>query len=177
MANSRSYGLIAEFETPEQLIAAAKQARADGYRELDAFTPFPVPELIEIFELHDSRVLWLGLIGGLFGCGLALFMEIYVNFNFPIDVGGRPLYALSAFAVVAFELTILFAALFAALGMLALNRLPRLNYPMFSAKASSRASRDRFLLCVLASDGKFDATETGKFLRQQEPLSIELVPL
>ncbi len=177
MDKADTYGLIAEFPSPEQLVAAAKQARADGYRELDAFTPFPVPELVEIFELHDSRVLWLGLIGGFFGCGVALLMTIYVNFDFPINVGGRPQYALSAFAVIAFELTVLFAALFAAVGMLALNRLPRLNYPMFSARASSRASRDRFLLCVFASDAKFDADETEKFLRQQGPLSIELVPL
>ena len=177
MAKSESYGLIAEFESPEQLIAAAKQARADGYRELDAFTPFPVPELVDIFGLCDSRVRWLGLIGGLFGCGVALFMEMYVNFDYPIDVGGRPQYAISAFAVVAFELTVLFAALFPAFGMFALNGLPRLNYPMISAKASYRASRDRFLLCVLASDGKFDPIETEEFLRDQNPLSVELVLL
>ena len=177
MAKSGSYGLLAEFKTSEQLIAAAKQARAAGYRELDAFTPFPVPELVEVFGLHESRVLWLGLIGGFFGCGVALLMTMYVNFDFPLDVGGRPLYALSAFAVIAFELTVLFAALFPAVGMLALNRLPRLNYPTFAAKDFYRASRDRFFLCVLASDDKFDPDETEKFLRQQEPLSIELVPL
>lgn len=177
MAKPDVYGLIAEFESPERLIAAAQQARADGYRELDAFTPFPVPELVDIFELRDSRVLWLGLIGGLFGCILALLMEMYVNFDYPIDVGGRPQYALSAFAVVAFELTVLFAALFAAFGMLALNRLPRLNHPVFAARASSRASRDRFLLCVFARDDKFDPAETENFLRRQQPLSVELVPL
>jgi hypothetical protein len=175
MAESSAYGLFAEFETPEQLVAAAKQARADGYRKLDAFTPFPVPELVEIFELHDSRVLWLGLIGGFFGCAVAMFMQLYVNFDYPIDVGGRPQYALSAFAVVAFELTVLFAALFPAIGMLALNGLPRLNHPMFAARASSRASRDRFLLCILANDAKFDPTETEKFLWEQEPHSVELV--
>ena len=177
MAENSTYGMFAEFETPEQLIAAAKQARAYGYRELDAFTPFPVPELVDIFELQDSRVLWLGLIGGFFGCAVAMFMELYVNFDYPIDVGGRPQYALSAFAVVAFELTVLFAALFPAIGMLVLNGLPRLNHPMFGAKASSRASCDRFLLCILASDARFDPAGTAKFLWEQEPYSVELVPL
>jgi hypothetical protein len=177
MAETSAYGLFAEFETPEQLIAAAKQARSDGYRELDAFTPFPVPELVGIFELRDSKVLWLGLIGGFVGCAVALAMELYVNFDYPLDVGGRPQYALSAFAVVAFELTVLFAALFPAVGMLALNGLPRLNHPMFGAKAASRASRDRFLLCILASDAKFDPPETERFLWEQEPHSVELVPL
>jgi len=177
MAEIVAYGLFAEFDTPEQLIAAAKRVRADGYRELDAFTPFPVPELVDIFELHDNRVLWLGLIGGFFGCAVAMLMELYVNFDYPINVGGRPQYALSAFAVVAFELTVLFAALFPAIGMLALNGLPRLHHPMFGAKTAARASRDRFLLCVLASDVKFDRVETERFLWQQEPHSIELVSL
>ena len=175
MVRSEAYGLIAEFGTPEQLVAAAKQARADGYCELDAFTPFPVPELIDIFGLRDSRVLWLGLLGGFFGCAVALLMQVYVNFDFPNDVGGRPQYALSAFAVVAFELTILLAALFAAIGMLALNGLPRLNYPVFSAARFHRASKDRFFLCVSAEDGKFDRDGTAGFLRQLGAASVEWV--
>ena len=77
------------------------EARKAGYRDLDAFTPFPVYELFPVLRLHDRRVLWLGLIGGIFGCALALGMQFFTNFDYPINVGGRPLYALSAFAVVA----------------------------------------------------------------------------
>jgi hypothetical protein len=170
-----AFGLLAEFETPEALVAAARETRARGYRSLDAFTPFPVPELYSVLRLRDDRVLWLGLFGGIFGFALALGMQLFTNFDYPINVGGRPLYALSAFAVVAFELTVLFAALFPAIGMLALNGLPRLSHPVFAARAFSRASKDRFFLCVLANDGQFDSRETARFLRTLDPTSVELV--
>jgi hypothetical protein len=171
------YGLLAEFETPEDLIAAAKRVREAGYRDLDAFTPFPVYELFPVLRLRDRRVLWLGLTGGIFGFVLAFGMQLFTNFDYPINVGGRPLYALSAFMVVCFELTVLFAALVPAIGMLALNGLPRLHHPVFGAPAFYRASRDRFFLCVLASDEKFDAQKTRQFLRNLKPHSVELVEM
>jgi hypothetical protein len=176
MAETASYGLLAEFETPEALVAAAKRARAEGYRALDTFTPFPVYELNDVLRLRDRRVLWLGLIGGMFGCALAFGMQLFTNFDYPINVGGRPLYALSAFAVVAFELTVLFAALTPAIGMLALNGLPRLHHPVFAVDAFQRASKDRFFLCVLATDDQFDVRRTSDFLQGLEPVSVELVP-
>ena len=129
-AAAEAYGLLAEFKTPEELVEAAKRARAEGYRDLDAFTPFPVYEIFPVLRLRDHRVLWLGLFGGIFGFALAIGMQLYTNFDYPINVGGRPLYALSAFAVIAFELTVLFAALTPAIGMLALNGLPRLHHPV-----------------------------------------------
>src|SRR5215471_297265 len=175
MAETDSYGLLAEFETPEALVAAAKRARAEGYRALDTFTPFPLYELNDVLRLRDRRVLWLGLLGGIFGCALAFGMQLFTNFDYPINVGGRPLYALSAFMVVCFELTILFAALTPAVGMLALNGLPRLNHPVFGVTKFHRASRDRFFLCVLASDEKFDPQKTRQYLRGLKPLSVELV--
>jgi hypothetical protein len=175
MADDRSYGLLAEFETPEQLVEAAKKARDEGYRDLDAFTPFPVYELFPVLRLRDRRVLWLSLVGGVFGCALAFGMQLFTNFDYPINVGGRPLYALSAFAVVAFELTVLSAALTPAIGMLALNGLPRLHHPVFAAARFYRASRDRFFLCVLATDARFDVKKTRDFLQGLEPASVELV--
>jgi len=169
------FGVLAEFETPEALVVAAREARAQGYRDLDAFTPFPVPELNPVLRLRDSRVLWLGLFGGLFGFALALAMQMFTNFDYPVNVGGRPLYPLSAFGIVAFELTVLFAALAPAIGMLALNGLPRLHHPVFGARAFARASKDRFFLCVLASDVQFEPRETTRFLRSLDPASVELV--
>jgi hypothetical protein len=169
------YGLLAEFETPEALVEAARRAREEGYRDLDAFTPFPVYELFPVLRLRDNRVLWLGLFGGLFGCALAFGMQLFTNYDYPINVGGRPLYALSAFAVIAFELTVLFAALTPAIGMLALNGLPRLHHPVFGARAFPRASKDRFFLCVLATDARFDDRETRAFLSKLDPASIEMV--
>jgi hypothetical protein len=175
MAARDTYGLLAEFDHPDALIAAAKRARAAGYRDLDAFSPFPVYELAPVLRLNDYRVRWIGLIGGATGFVVALAMQFYTNYNYPIDVGGRPLYTLSGFGIVIFELTILFCALSTAFGMLALNGLPRLHHPVFSAPHFYRASRDRFFLCVLGTDEKFDADATGKFLKSLGAASVELV--
>jgi Protein of unknown function (DUF3341) len=171
----RAYGLLAEFDSPEALTAAAKQARAAGYVRLDAFTPFPVEGLAQILRLPRPKISWVGLIGGFSGGGFALLMQCYTNYDFPLNVGGRPLYAISAFAVVMFELTILFSALSMIVAMLWQNGLPRLNYPLFSAPQFHRASKDRFFLCIGADDGKFEKEETTGFLRQLGAASVEWV--
>jgi hypothetical protein len=115
------------------------------------------------------------LIGGWVGFAIALGMQLFTNFDYPINVGGRPLYALSAFAVVAFELTVLFAAGFTAIGMLALNRLPRLSYPVFAAPRFHLASKDRFFLCIKADDPRFDRSDTQRFLQTLGAESVEFV--
>jgi hypothetical protein len=175
MTEARPYGLLAEFESPEALIDALKRARAEGYHTLDAFTPFPVEGIAELLEFRDRRVLWLGLAGACFGFATALAMQILPNADYALDVGGRPVYALSAFAVIAFELTILFSALFTAIGMLYFNGLPRLHYPVFSASRFHLASRDRFFLCIKAEDPQFGESETALFLSQIGASSVELV--
>jgi hypothetical protein len=171
----RAYGLLAEFDSPEALTAAAKRARAAGYRRLDAFTPFPVDGLAQILRLPRPKISWVGLAGGFAGGGFAFLMQCFTNYDFPINVGGRPLYPFSAFAVVMFELTILFSALSMIFAMLWQNGLPRLNYPLFAAPNFHRASKDRFFLCVGADDGKFDKDETTGFLRQLGAASVEWV--
>jgi hypothetical protein len=171
----RAYGLLAEFDSPEALTAAAKKAREAGYRRLDAFTPFPVKGLAQILRLPRPKISWVGLIGGFSGGGFAFLMQCYTNYDFPLNVGGRPLYPFSAFAVVMFELTILFSALFMIVGMLWQNGLPRLNHPVFAAPRFHRASKDRFFLCVGADDGKFDADRTSGFLRELGASTVELV--
>jgi hypothetical protein len=170
-----AYGLLAEFDSPEALTAAAKKARAAGYVRLDAFTPFPVEGLAQILRLPRPKISWVGLIGGFTGGGFAFLMQCYISYDFPLNVGGRPLYALSAFAVVMFELTILFSALSMIVAMLWQNGLPRLNYPLFAARHFHRASRDRFFLCVGADDGKFDKNRTSSFLQELGASSVELV--
>jgi hypothetical protein len=171
------YGALAEFKTPEALVDAARAARREGYRDLDAFTPFPVEELTEILPIpHTHQVHWLGFLGACFGATLAIAMQVFTNWDYPINVGGRPIYAWSAFAVVTFELTILFGALVPAFGMLALNRLPRLNHPVFNASRIRLASRDRFFLCIKAADSRFDDRKTPRFLEGLGALSVEVVP-
>jgi hypothetical protein len=172
----RAYGLLAEFESPEALLAAARDARDAGYRRLDAFTPFPVKGLPQVLRLPRPRISWVGLIGGFSGAALALLMQFYVNCDYPLDVGGRPVYAISAFAVVTFERIILFSALSMIGAMLWQNGLPRLNYPVFAARRFHLASKDRFFLCIKSDDAEFEPQKTSAFLAQTGALSVELVP-
>jgi hypothetical protein len=170
------YGLLAEFDSPDALLAAAREARDAGYRRLDAFTPFPVEGLTQILRMPRPRISWVGLIGGFGGAGTALLMQFYVNYDYPLDVGGRPLYAISAFAVVTFELTILFSALSMIFVMLWQNGLPRLNHPIFAARRFHLASKDRFFLCVKGDDPELEPQKTAAFLKRVGARSVELVP-
>lgn len=170
------YGIMAEFATEDAIINAARQVRQAGYRNIGAFTPLPLPRLARVMRIRDSRPAWLGLAGGIFGLLLALGMQAFVSYAYPLNVGGRPLYPLSAYAVVIFELTILFAVLFLFVGLLALNRLPRLNYPIFNAPRFHLASKDRFFLCIKAEDREFDRENTARLLCDLGAISIALVP-
>jgi Protein of unknown function (DUF3341) len=170
------YGVLAEFKNPEELVEAARRVRSAGYCDLDSFTPFPVEEMTAILGLrHRNQIGWLGLFGACLGAAIALAMQVFTNWDYPINVGGRPLYPWSAFAVVTFELTVLFGALVPAVGVLVLNGLPRLHYPAFSGSRFHLASRDRFFLCVKAADPHFDQTDTLRFLTALGALSVELV--
>jgi hypothetical protein len=174
MAKPR-YGLIAKFRNQESLVAATKDIREKGYTTIDTFTPYPVKELETPLRFHEQGVPRLTLLGGVAGFAVALFMQSFTNWNYPLNVGGRAIYPLSAFAVVAFELTILGAVLFAILGLLALNRLPRLHHPIFAAREFERASNDRFFLFVSAKDPKFSAARTEDALRKTGAMTVEAV--
>jgi hypothetical protein len=165
MVAARIYGLLAEFEAPEELVSAAERAYADGYRHMDAHTPFPVHGLAEAIGFHTNRVPLLVLIGGIVGAGVGFFSQYWASvIDYPINVGGRPLNSWPAFIPITFEVTILVAALTAVLGMLALNGLPQPYHPVFNAPRFALATRDRFFLCIEAADPRFDPVATRAFL-------------
>lgn len=166
---TRLYGLIGEFETPKQLIEAARRVREAGYQKIDAYSPFPVEGLSQALGLgrkHDLVPL-VTLVGGLCG-GLGGFLfQLWVNvMAYPENIGGRPLNSWPAFIPVTFELTVLGASLSAVFGMLALNKLPQPHHPLFGAERFYKhASNDRFFICIEAQDPKFQLAETSKFLK------------
>ncbi|MBP1773996.1 MAG: hypothetical protein H6Q86_2 [candidate division NC10 bacterium] len=165
MTSTHTYGLLAEFEAPEDLVSAAERAYADGYRHMDAHTPFPVHGLAEAIGFHTNRVPLLVLIAGVIGAGLGFFSQYWAAvIDYPINVGGRPLNSWPAFIPITFEVTILVAALTAVLGMLALNGLPQPYHPVFNAPRFALATRDRFFLCIEATDPRFDPVATRAFL-------------
>ena len=173
---STSYGLLAEFSSPEELMHAAEEAYAAGFRKMDAYAPFPVEGLAEALG-KQNRLPLLVLIGGIVGGIGAYFMQWYTNaISYPLNIGGRPIHSWPAFIPITFELTVLCAGLTAFFGSLALNGLPRPYHPLFYIPEFDRASQDRFFLCIEASDPKFQTKETRAFLAGLGPLSIKEVP-
>ena len=160
------YGLLAEFTDPNTLVTATRQAYAKGYRRMDAYTPFPIEELSDALGFRKTRLPLIVLIGGILGCATGFGMQYYsAVISYPLNVGGRPFNSWPSFIPVTFEMTILGAALFAVLGMLALNGLPMPYHPVFNVPQFALATRDRFFLCIEATDLAFDRVGTSNFLR------------
>jgi hypothetical protein len=177
MTDSRTYGLLAELTTPDELLAAVRTARRAGYRRVEAYSPFPVEGLVEALELGPSRVPLIVLAGGLIGGISGYLLQYWVSvLAYPINVGGRPFNSWPAFVPVTFEMTILGAALFGVIGMLALNGLPLPYHPLFNLAQFGRVTRDRFFLCIEASDPRFDLLETRRFLESLGPSEVLDVP-
>ncbi|HZS08774.1 MAG TPA: DUF3341 domain-containing protein [Blastocatellia bacterium] len=167
------YGLIAEFDDPAALVAAARRAVEEGYRRLDAYTPYPIEELTEALRLRRSRLPLVVLLGGIAG-GIGGYALLYWTsvIDYPLNVGGRPLHSWPAFIPITFETTVLIAALSAVLGLFALSGLPMPHHPVFNAPNFALASRDRFFLCIEATDPKFDYEATRDFLNRQKPREV-----
>lgn len=172
------HGLLAEFDDPDALLRATSQARDAGYKDMDAYAPWPVEGLSEAVGFPTNRVALLTLLGGITGGCTGFFMQGYAAaVDYPINVGGRPLFSWPAFIPITFELTVLFAGLTAGLGMLLLNRLPEPYHPVFNHPEFTRASQDRFFLCIEARDRLFDPVKTRKFLEELRPEQVLEVPL
>ena len=173
---SALYGLLAEFADKEEIIQATQRAYAEGYRRLDAYSPYPIADLPVALGQTNNSVPFITLIGGMIGGLGAFFMEWWaMAVAYPINVGGRPFVSWPSFIPVTFELTVLCAALSAVIGMLALNHLPEPYHPVFNAPEFKRASQDRFFLCIEAADPKFNLEETSRFLRRLHPVGVREV--
>ena len=160
------YGLMAEFDDPEALVQAAQRTYVEGYRRLDAFTPFPVHGLPHALGLRRTEVPLIVLLGGLAGAAGGFLLQYWTAaVNYPINVGGRPYLSWPSFIPVTFEMLVLIAAFSAVFGMLALNGLPMPYHPVFNVPSFQLATRDRFFLLVMATDPKFDRVETRRFLQ------------
>jgi hypothetical protein len=171
------YGLMAEFETPEQILEATRRARQAGYRAMDAYAPYAVEGLAAELGLPRTRVPFVVFVAGLVGLAAGFFMQYWtMAVDYPYNAGGRPLNSWPVFVPIAFEVMVLVASLSALLGMLFLNGLPQPYHPTFNVPRFARASQDRFFLCIEASDPLFDREGTRRFLAGLGACEVSEVP-
>ncbi len=173
---ARLHGLVAEFEDPDALLAAAHKAHASGYRRMDAYSPFPIEELSEAIGFHHTRLPAVVLAAGLTGavCGF-LLQYIALGLDYPLNIDGRALFSWQSFVPITFEATILFASFGAVLSWILMNGLPRPYHPIFNAPNFERATQDRFFLCIEARDPQFDRQATQQFLESLGPTIVSEV--
>lgn len=167
------YGVMAEFEGPDALVAAAERAYAAGYREMDAYTPFPVHGLADAIGHRGRRLPLIVLGGGITGGLAGFFMQSYATvIDYPFNIGGRPFFSWQSFIPITFETTVLGAVFAAVFGMLILNGLPQPYHPVFNVPNFELASRTHFFLCLESRDPKFDRAQTRQFLEGLSPRSV-----
>jgi hypothetical protein len=174
--SEKNYGYIAEFDSPAAILRAAEKIRAAGYSRWDVFSPFPIHGLDKVMGLGNSLVGWFALLfgGGAFvgTMGLIWFTN---GFDYPLIVGGKPMFSVPMSFVPSYILLVLAAALGAFIGMVALNQLPRHHHPLFKKKRFELVSRDKFFLVIGSGDLKFSETGTRKLLEELGGTHIELV--
>ena len=167
---------MAEFDDPTSLVTATERAHHEGYRCMDAYSPFPIEELHQALGAKHTKLPLIVLIGGLIGCIGGYTLQYWSSvIAYPLNIGGKPLHSWPAFIPVTFECTILAAALSCVLGMLALNGLPMPYHPVFSVPRFALASRNRFFLCIESGDPKFDLEGTRRFLETLNPREVSTV--
>ena len=171
-----THGLMAEFETPDELLAAAQKTYGEGYRRLDAYSPLPVHGLGAAIGFPQTNIAVIsficGVIGGLAGFALQYWVHMI---EYPINIGGRPHFSGPMFIPVTFETTILFAAVGTVVALIVLNRLPQPYHPVFNVPEFERASQDRFFLCVESTDPQYETEGTRSFLQSLGPVKVSEV--
>jgi hypothetical protein len=174
--SAQTYGLIAEFETPADAMHAAEQVRDAGFSRWDVFTPYPVHGMDKAMGLKNSKVGWFSFLGGVTGYTTGMLMIWWMNaVDYPIMIGGKPMFSPWAAFPPSYELTILFGSFGALGGMLFLNRLPRLHHPLLKHKRFALATHDKFFIVIETTDPKYSETETRKLLESAGSKRIELV--
>lgn len=170
------HGILAEYDTPDQLVSAAKKVRDAGFEKWDTYSPFPVHGIDAAMGIKMTILPWFTLIAGLTGLATAITMQWWMNaYDYPWIVSGKPIWSIPANVPIMFELTVLFSAITTLVGMLMLNGLPHPSHPLDMVKRFARVTDDKFFLLIQAADAKFDEKESRELIDGTHPVAVENV--
>jgi hypothetical protein len=168
------YGYLAQFDKVDELLSGAARVRDAGYTCWDAHSPFVIHGLDAAMGIKKTVLPYIVFAGGLTGTAAGILLQWWTNaVDYPFLISGKPLFSLPANIPIAFETTVLFAAISALVGMLALNGLPRLSHPLHANRSFKRATDDRFFITIEARDPLFDAEKTRELLASISDTEVE----
>lgn len=176
MEDKKLFGYLVEFISPKDVLHAAEKVRDEGFKNWDVYTPFPVHGMDQAMGIKRTNLPWIVMGAGITGCGVAFLMQWYTNaFNYPIIISGKPLFGIPANIPIAFELIVLFSALAAFFGLMAMNGLPQWYNPLFNNKRFRNVTTDKYCIVIEANDPKFDKNKTMNFLSSLGGSSVETI--
>ena len=174
--SSQIYGLLARFESPEDLMKAAVKVRDKGFQKFDCHTPYPVHGMDEAMGLKRSILGYIVGVGAVGGASVGMLLQWYVStVDYPIVISGKPLFSWQAYMIITFVLMVLGGALSSLLGMFHLNRMPTFHHPLFNSKIFEKATDDYFFISIECEDPLFDEIKTVEFLSSIGGKDIEVV--
>jgi len=176
MAKQKIWGAVAQFENPAELFDGVEAVRAAGYKNVEAYSPFPIHGMEKVLGLSGSKVPWITLCGGLTGLAIAVLLQWWTGaVDYPIVIGGKPLFAIEPSVPIMFELTVLLAALSTFAGMMILNGLPKPYHPLDTYAPFRRVTDDKFFISIDAEDPNFDAEKAQAILSEAGGTNVALV--
>ncbi len=171
------HGILAEYDTPGEILKASEVIRDAGYTKWDTYTPFPVHGIDRAMGIRMTHLPWIVLIGALTGFATAVWLQWWTNaVDYPFTISGKPYWSIPANVPIMFELTVLFSAFSALGGMLVLNGLPLPAHPLDLKERFAKSTDDKFFLLVSAADPVFDDTDTRELLESTSPAVLDDVP-
>jgi mono/diheme cytochrome c family protein len=172
----RLYGVLAEYDTPGELVEAARKVRDAGYTQFDCYSPFPVHGIDDAMGIRRTRLPILIFAGGFAGTVGGLVLQWWTNaYNWPWNISGKPAWSLPANVPIIFETTILLAVLTSFFGMWIFNKLPQVWHPFFRSERFNQVTDDAFMLGIEARDRRFDPIATPALLRDAGAIGVENV--
>ncbi len=176
MAKPKTFGLLAEYDTPKAVFKACEKVRDAGYQRWDSYTPFAVHNLDKAMGLKPSMLPWIVFFCGMTGASFGFLLQYWASaIAYPLIFQGKQYFVFQAFVPVTFECGVLFASFGSLIGMMGLNGLPRFHHPLFNSARFARVTDDRFFIAIESVDPRYDAEKTRKLLESTGALSVEEV--